>query len=35
VTVRFCHVSRRLRRSARVVNCFDHAVCIMPSAMPA
>ena len=32
---RFCHASRRLRRSARIVNCFDHAVCMMPSAMPA
>ena len=31
----FCHASRRLRRSARVVNCFDHAICMMPIAMRA
>jgi hypothetical protein len=31
----FCHASRRLRRSVRVANRFDHAVCMMPSAMPA
>jgi hypothetical protein len=30
-----CHTSRRLRRSARVVNCLDHAVRMMPSAMTA